>query len=65
MSYPEKCKKKKIGKSRIGFLNTKESYALGERAFQAAAPHLGNELPLQLRNVGFVETFKNSIKTSF
>jgi len=36
---------------------------LGERAFQAAAPHLWNELPLQLRTVGSVETFKNSIKT--
>ena len=38
---------------------------LGECAFQAAAPHLWNELPLQLRNIGFVEIFKNSIKTSF
>ena len=28
---------------------------LGERAFQAAAPHLWNELPLQLRNIGSVE----------
>ena len=36
---------------------------LGERAFQAAAPHLWNELPLQLRTIGSVETFKNSIKT--
>ena len=36
---------------------------LGERAFQAAAPHLWNELPLQLRNIGSVEIFKNSIKT--
>ena len=36
---------------------------LGERAFQAAAPHLWNEPPLQLRTVGSVETFKNSIKT--
>ena len=36
---------------------------LGERAFQAAAPHLCNELPLQLRTVRSVETFKNSIKT--
>ena len=31
---------------------------LGERAFQAAAPHLRNELPLQLRTIGSVETFK-------
>ena len=38
---------------------------LGECAFQAAAPHLWNELPLQLRNIGFLEIFKNSIKTSF
>ena len=38
---------------------------LGERAFQAAAPLLWNELPLQLRTIGSVETFKNSIKTSF
>ena len=36
---------------------------LGERAFQAAAPHLWNELPLQLHTVGSVDTFKNSIKT--
>ena len=36
---------------------------LGERAFQAAAPHLCNELPLQLRSIRSVETFKNSIKT--
>ena len=36
---------------------------LGERAFQAAAPHLWNELPLQLHNIGSVEIFKNSIKT--
>ena len=36
---------------------------LGERAFQAAAPHLWNELALQLRTIGSVETFKNSIKT--
>ena len=36
---------------------------LGERAFQAAAPHLWNELLLQLRNIGSVEIFKNSIET--
>ena len=36
---------------------------LGERAFQAAAPHLWNELPLQLRTITSIETFKNSIKT--
>ena len=36
---------------------------LGECAFQAAAPHLWNELPLQLRTIGSVEIFKNSIKT--
>ena len=35
---------------------------LGERAFQAAAPHLWNELPLQLHTIGSVDTFKNSIK---
>ena len=34
---------------------------LGERAFQAAAPHLWNELPLQLCTIKSVETFKNSI----
>ena len=32
---------------------------LDERTFQAAAPHLWNELPLQLRTIGSVETFKN------
>ena len=36
---------------------------LGERAFQAAAPQLWNELPLQLRTIGSVEIFKNSMKT--
>ena len=36
---------------------------LGECAFQAAALHLWNELPLQLRTIESVETFKNSIKT--
>ena len=36
---------------------------LGEHAFQAAAPHLWNELRLQLRTIGSVENFKNSIKT--
>ena len=36
---------------------------LDERAFQAAAPQLWNELPLQLRTIGSVEIFKNSIKT--
>ena len=29
---------------------------LGERAFQAAAPHLWNELPLQLRTIGSIES---------
>ena len=36
---------------------------LGERAFQVAALHLWNELPLQLRTIRSAETFKNSIKT--
>ena len=36
---------------------------LGERAFQAAASHLWNEFPLQLRTIRSIETFKNSIKT--
>ena len=34
-----------------------------KRAFQTAAPHLWNELPLQLRNIQSLETFTNSIKT--
>ena len=38
-------------------------HVLGECAFQAAALHLWNELPLQLRNIGSVDIFKNSIKT--
>ena len=37
---------------------------LGERAFQAAVPHLWNELPLQLRTITSIETFKNSIDFS-
>ena len=36
---------------------------LCERAFQASALHLWNELPLQLLSIGSVETFKNSTKT--
>ena len=38
---------------------------LGERAFQAPAPHLWNKLPLQLRTIRSIGTFKNSIKTFF
>ena len=34
---------------------------LGERAFQVAAPHLWNELPLQLQTIRSIQTFKNSI----
>ena len=34
-----------------------------KRAFQTLAPHVWNELPLQLRNIQSLETFKNSIKT--
>ena len=34
-----------------------------KRAFQMAASHLWNELPLQLRNIQSLETFTNSIKT--
>ena len=30
---------------------------LGQRAFQAAAPHVWNKLPLQLRTIGSVEPF--------
>ena len=36
---------------------------LGERAFQAAAPHLWNGLPLQLRTIRSIVTLKNYIKT--
>ena len=36
---------------------------LGKLAFQVADTHLWNELPLQLRTIKCVETFKNSIKT--
>ena len=36
---------------------------LGGRAFQVVAPHLWNELPLQLRTNESVEIFKMSIKT--
>ena len=39
------------------------SLQASERAFRAAAPHLWNELPLQLRTIRSIETFKNSIKT--
>jgi len=38
---------------------------MGESAIQAAAPHLLNELPLQLRTVGSVEPFMNSTNFSF
>ena len=36
---------------------------VGERAFEAAVPHLRNELPLQLWTIRSVETFKNSMMT--
>ena len=36
---------------------------LGKCAFQAAAPHLWNELPLQRCNIQSLETFENSMKT--
>ena len=37
---------------------------LGERAFQAAEPHLWKKVLLQIYALfGSVETFKNSIKT--
>ena len=36
---------------------------LGEHAFQAAVPHLWNKLPLQLRTIRSIETFKNPVKT--
>ena len=35
----------------------------GGRACQAAAPHLWNELPLQLHTIESGEIFKKSIKT--
>ena len=36
---------------------------LGNCAFQAAAPHLWNELPLQRCTIQSLETFENSMKT--
>ena len=54
-------------KSKSGILleppRSKMLATLVERAFQATAPHLWDELPLQLRTIRSVENFKNSIKT--
>ena len=44
-------------------LRCKTLVTLGERAFQAAAPSLWNELPLHLRTIESVEMLKTSIKT--
>ena len=38
---------------------------LGKRAFQAAAPHLWNELPLQLQNINSLEILRTQPGHSF
>ena len=62
-----KCKSSYNIRSNSGILleppRGKMLATLGERAFQAPAPHLWNKLPLQLWTIGSVETFKNSMKT--
>ena len=57
-----KCKSSYNLRSNSGILleppRGKVLATLDERAFQAAAPHLWNELPLQLRTIRSIETFK-------
>ena len=64
-----KCKSSYNLRSNSGILlkppSGKMLVTLGGRAFQAAAPHLWNELPLQLRTIQSVEVFKKSISHSF
>ena len=38
---------------------------LGDRAFQSAAPYLWNALPLAIRNIKILDTFKTAVKTHF
>ena len=38
---------------------------LGDRAFQSAAPYLGNALPSAIRNMKTLDTFKTAVKTQF
>ena len=62
-----KCKSSYNLRSNSGILleppRGKMLATLGGRSFQAAAPHLWNELPLQLRTIESVQIFKKSIKT--
>ena len=62
-----KCKPSYNLRSNSGILlkppSGKMLVTLGGRAFQAAAPHLWNELPLQLRTIQSVDVFKKSIKS--
>ncbi|CAH3170724.1 unnamed protein product, partial [Porites evermanni] len=38
---------------------------LGDRAFQSAAPYLWIALPLAIRNMKTLDTFKTAVKTHF
>ena len=62
-----KCKLSYNLRSNSGILlkppSGKMLVTLGGRAFQAAAPHLWNELPSQLRTIQSVDVFKKSIKS--
>ena len=62
-----KCKPSYNLRSNSGILlkppSGKMLVTVGGRAFQAAAPHLWNELPSQLRTIQSVDVFKKSIKS--
>ena len=38
---------------------------LGDRAFKAAAPRLWNSLPMELRSITDISTFKRNLKTYY
>ena len=45
--------------------STKTRPTLGDHAFQSAAPYLWNALPLTIRNMKTLDTFKTAVKTHF
>ena len=47
----------------LNFRTCKSLTTLGDRSFYMAAPKLWNNLPLFIRNISFVNSFKKSLKT--
>ena len=45
--------------------STKTHPTLGDHAFQSAAPYLQNALPLTIRNIKTLDTFKTAVKLIF